>query len=769
MHAIKRPESAGFGTTIAAILAVAACSSSDTSPSKDGAPIVAGTGGWEAGSGGHTGTGGASTSIDANSGKGGGPGIDANGSGGAGGVDASATGGRPPTGGSGTGGRLPTGGAGGSGTGGRLSTGGAGGSNGPVGTGGASTGGRLGLDGGTALDGAPVTTYLLPADRATSWNLAGTLTIGGVPSASWPICNSTPLAPSGGADDSAQINAKIASCPLGSVVMLGPGTFKMGQGKYVLINRGVVVRGSGAGVTVLRNPLNGPATTTSQEAADTTPIVIIGAGRWVGSDGDGRCNGLTSYQTKYMQLLSADAAKGATSVTVADGAIFKAGQFVLLDETSNASWQPDVVGRSTSVWATPDYSVQWNLHKPAASDDMTYAAVTPSSANNWAGIGNGSDAPCWNSRQDRPQSEIKEVASVSGNIVTFTSPLHKAYRVANHAELTTATGDNLFVTRAGLESLSVVGGGDGGVHFNNAAYSWAKNIEVTTWYGEGVGIDGFRTELRDSYIHDAAWPQPGGAGYAVDLGGSEQLVENNIVMKANKVMVARSAGAGSVVAYNYMDDGYIATTEGWIEIGLNASHMVGPHHVLFEGNQSFNMDNDDTHGNSTYMTYFRNWSTTVRAKFQSGYTGNTIDDATSPNNGPRRAAAAMAYNRWMSFVGNILGQSGVTTAANGYVDESDNMSVPGAIWMLGWNDIAPYTADPGVKATALRDGNWDWLLEKQTWLSTSATTLPDSLYLSGRPSFFGTNPWPWVDPSSGKTYTLPARARLDAGTPNLVP
>src|SRR6185369_11187845 len=97
-------------------------------------------------------------------------------------------------------------------------------------------------------------------------------------------------------------------------------------------------------------------------------------------------------------------------------------------------------------------------------------------------------------------------------------------------------------------------------------------------------------------------PVNGGGGYAISFawGSSEALIENNISVRANKVLVARSSGAGSVVGYNYMDQGYIATNNQWIEIGLNASHMVGSHHVLFEGNQSFNMESDDTHGNSTF-------------------------------------------------------------------------------------------------------------------------------------------------------------------------
>ncbi len=615
-------------------------------------------------------------------------------------------------------------------------------------------------------------TYALPANRTTAWN-PGMMSKGGIASASWPVCNATPLTPSGSSDDSVQINNAISNCAAGTVVQLGAGTFLMGRGSYVALNKGVVLRGAGAGKTILKNPLNVFATSSNQAPVDATPIVIIGPGRWVNADGDARCAGPTAYQTAYMQLLSADGAQGSYSITVANGSIFSAGQMVLLDETSGASWQPDVAQISTSIWASPDYAVAWQLHNPASGvDDPLQPGVTPSAANNYSGTGSGSDAACWFSRQDRPQNEIKEIASVSGNTITFTSPLTKAYRASHHAELTTYTGSNAPVQNAGLEKLTAVGGGDGAVRFEDTRYSWAKNIEVTEWYGEGVAMENsFRDELRDSYIHDASWPEPGGAGYAISFAfaSSEALIENNIVLKANKMMVARSSGAGSVVGYNYMDDGYIATTEGWIEIGLNASHMVGSHMVLFEGNQSFNIDSDDTHGNSTYMVYFRNMTSSVRSKFQSDYTGNTIDDLTSSGNGPKRAAGAMRYGYWMSYVGNVLGQQGVTTAANGYVDDETSTTWNPAIWLLGWNDIAPYTVDTKVAATALRDGNWDGYLGQQTWLTGTQGTLPSSLYLASKPAFFGSNTWPWVDPTTGTTYVLPAKARYDAGTPNTVP
>lgn len=255
--------------------------------------------------------------------------------------------------------------------------------------------------------------YALPADRATSWNLAGMLSKGGIPSASWPACNATPLAPRGGGqDDAAGIQALVDGCAPGTVARLAAGTFTIGEGKFILLSKGIVLRGAGAGATILDNPRNRfpsgsvRSRTVQQNTADSTPIVIVGPQRWAGPDGDARCNGLTAYDARSMQRLAGDAQKGSRSVTVESGAIFRAGQIVLLDETSGSGWQPDRVGIAATVWASPDYAVEWNLHPGEVR------SLTPAAANNWAGWGNGSDDACWFSRQDRPQAELKEVERV---------------------------------------------------------------------------------------------------------------------------------------------------------------------------------------------------------------------------------------------------------------------------------------------------------------------------------------------------------------------
>jgi hypothetical protein len=318
------------------------------------------------------------------------------------------------------------------------------------------------------------------------------------------------------------------------------------------------------------------------------------------------------------------------------------------------------------------------------------------------------------------------------------------------------------------------GGSDGSLRFEVATNSWAKNVEVTQWLGDGIAIDNsYKVEIRGSYIHTGSEPNPGGGGYAISLAGgsSEVLIEDNIVRDTNKVMVARSCGTGSVVAYNYMDDGWIAYSPTWQEIGLNASHMAGPHHVLFEGNYSFNMDSDYTHGSSQYMTYFRNYVTGQRGSW-------TGPDANS------RTAGVSSWAKEFTFIGNVMGLPGrmsgwLYTAPMMKCDANGDHCIGGSsgrwgqgtgnIWQIGYDATNQWSqqAERGALSTVIRDGNYDYLTNSVHWHNTPAGyPLPDSLYLTAKPGFFGNYTWPWVNPTgTPQLYTLPAKARYDAGTP----
>jgi hypothetical protein len=578
------------------------------------------------------------------------------------------------------------------------------------------------------------------------------------------------LSPSGG-DDTAAIQAKLNNCSSGQVVMLNSGTFIINR-SYLLVRSPCTLRGSGAGKTILTKT-NGARARTATIVADTTgihapvdpgsyrydprPVVIVGRQR--------------SPRPGASQNLTADGQQGSNSVTIANATSYAAGQFVLLDERSGASWQETPAGFPDNAQVWQGDRVAWNMHYPVQSWDDSGSASVTGPYEKASGILPASMS--WFSRLDRPINEIKEIVSVSGNTITFTSPLTISYRTSHQAQLTQYLG-GAPVTGAGVENLTIIGGAAGGLRFENVAYSWAKGVEVTQWLGEGVAIDAsFRVELRDSYIHTASWPVPGGAGYSLSIanGSSEALIENNISIDANKVMVFRSSGAGSVVAYNYVDDGWIFGQK-WTESGINASHMAGPHHVLFEGNYSFGADSDYTHGNAIYITFFRNWLSGKRRGFT-----DTLAAGFANMHG-----VGLAYGSWWdSFVGNVLGRPGqmagwhytdpaMSCDANGNNCTGNNANwVDQEIWQLGF-DPARWTMnpDPLTLSTIIRDGNFDYLTNSVHWHNTPAGfTIPDSMYLTNRPAFFGTDTWPWVDPTGATTtYTLPAKARYDAGTPN---
>jgi hypothetical protein len=329
---------------------------------------------------------------------------------------------------------------------------------------------------------------------------------GGIPSRS-TVCAT--LAPGNGtADDSTRIQTALDSCAAGQVVQLNAGTFVVNN--LLMVRSSITLRGAGAGSTVLKkiNGARGRTATVvsgtngvltpvdpSSYSYDTQPVIIVGPSRWPGPD-NSTSQGLTS-----------DGQQGAKSVTIANASGFAVGQFVLLDELSGATYQPTPAGFPGGAQVLKGDRIAWNIHSPSSpGDDPT-------------------EAKSWFSRPDRPTNEIKEVASVSGNTITFTSPLTIGYRTSHTAQLTRYTqtgaqsgGNSVHVTKAGVENLTISGGADGGLRFENAAYSWAKNVEITQWIGEGVAINNsFRVEVRDSYIHTGSWPEPGGSGYIISF------------------------------------------------------------------------------------------------------------------------------------------------------------------------------------------------------------------------------------------------------------
>lgn len=604
---------------------------------------------------------------------------------------------------------------------------------------------------------------ILPPDRATLWN-PGLMSVGGITNRATIFTKLNASTYGNGAQDaSAAIQAALETCPAGQVVLLSAGTFTVNN--FLLIHSAVTLRGAGPGVTILQKTDGAlPRISPSQPVDPSTynpdpqPVVIIGPSRWPGPN------------SAQSQNLTADGAKAADSITVQNGSAFTAGKFVLLDELSGASWHSTPAGfpGNANVWAGD--RVAWNMHLPQQQyqDDCDGSDATgPYDVDGSGQFVRPPAAMSWFCRPDRPTCEIKEIALVNGNVITFTSPLHISYRTNHTAQLTPYSDysgslpdrASAQVSYAGIENLTVLGGADGQIRFENAAYSWAVNVENSQWLGEGFAVNGsFRIEIRGSNIHDGAWPEPGGAGYAFSFAGgsSEILVEDNISLNVCKNMVVRSCGAGSVFGYNYADDAWDYDNPSWVECGLNASHMAGPHHVLFEGNYGANFDSDYTHGNAIYLTCLRNWFSGQRRDFAD--LGNI------------RCIGAAYGSWWDSFVGNVLGRAG---QMNGWTHDDPamtgtnaNWSSGGSLWRLGYDpERWGMFADMATVTNAVRHGNFDYLTEAQVWEPSIADhVIPSSYYLSGKPAFFGNRPWPWVRPENAtqQIFSLPAMDRYNA-------
>ncbi len=544
--------------------------------------------------------------------------------------------------------------------------------------------------------------YALPVSRVTTWNPG---VPGGVPF--YTRVHATITAPTAGG--AASDSRKPIQDALNAA---GAAAAQDGIGRVVQLTAGTFHLSGElylpSGV-VLRGA--GPDSTHLIATGIEHPLVVIGAS-------------LRPHPTGGSTDLVATGAKGAHAIQVTNPAGFAVSQLVYLDETTDnvrSQWNP-------------------NKHPPGAGRN-------------------------WYCREDRPITQILEITAINGNTLTFATPLHIDFRKEQSAQL--SRFDVAPVWRAGVEELRVSSGRNGNIQLDHAACSWVKHVESDDSYGSCVSFrQSYRCEVRDSYLHDSYYYNNGEAGYGFDLtfASSDNLIENNISIRFNKVINCRASGGGNVIAYNYMDDGAMNSAPTWVETGLQASHYPTPHFELFEGNYSFNMDADFTEGNAIDITYFRNQASGLRRN-----TPRFLHDV-----GNRRMAGAMKGHYWYNFVGNVLGFAGMQpTPPEGWVYEGKPpwADTPITVWRIGYWSDGWESYDPQVGATMIRDGNYDYVTSSVHWHHTPGFTgrLPDSLYLSRKPAFFGSQVWPWVDALGAvKVRILPAKARYDAGNPNLL-
>lgn len=566
---------------------------------------------------------------------------------------------------------------------------------------------------------ATAATGFIPSSRSIDWSQAGIP--GGIPSASWPVAAT--LSPSGGADDSVAIQNAINAAPARSVIVLNPGTYKLYRSSKVcqgksddyasgvyeaglcLTDKSIALRGAGPNQTIL-------------QYGDGANIISMGR------------TYLSSSQVTFINITSG-ATKGSTQIALQSTSGITAGSYLTVTQNN-----------------------------PTDTDGKPLVDT-----NGYAG---GADSG--HSLPNNAMTQIVRVTAVSSNNVTLEYPLYFDY---NNAPKVYKLN---MIENVGLENLrlqSTASSGTGIIYKNinleSCAHCWVKNVEsdLAVDRSHVYLSDVYGSEISNNYLYDG-YNHNSGASYSVflEFRNSANVIQNNIIRKARHSMVM-NGGSGNVWGYNYIVDPYMGEYHN--SLAEDNTHGAHPYMNLWEGNVTPNIEFDFAHGSSSHNTVFRNYINLTA----------TNPDTGQPMTGALFAMNAAYFNNYINVVGNAIGPYGSGCTANNY-EINANASQSSTIYKLGYYDDGG-TASPNaalsakVGQTILRGGNWDCKTNSVVWNTNvpsgsltstylSSQVLPNSLYLSSKPSWFGSAAWPSVDPAASvKVNKIPAQLCYEQG------
>jgi hypothetical protein len=451
----------------------------------------------------------------------------------------------------------------------------------------------------------------------------------------------------------------------------------------------------------------------------------------------------SAFDTSAQPTLSQDAVKETSSLSVSSARGFRAGDLALVDEQDTSE---------------------------VSQGDCTY----------------------FKRMSGHSLSERVEIASVSGNTLSLTTPLHWTFKTAQGATVSRVSA--AAVEWAGIESVAIQGGrpggyagqNAGGVDVSGAAYSWVKDVQVDgTTSGMPIRLAGtYRCVVRDSHVHNSYSYGFGQDNYGIVLacGAADDLVENNTVRFLNKPILFNNSGGGNVVGYNYADNSWACDgngDDGFQEVQIDC-HCSFPHMELLEGNWAPHMGASTTHGNAGYLTYFRNYASSQFAPSAPSKANSAIlwSQAFVPQYSNVGSLQFDSPDLDMTVIGNVFGSTGdpslglpadLATTGSGPSSAATSQSYAAA----GGN-LAIFLVDTsGVSWTsAWVTGNFDTVNKKVMWnasattanLPTSTRALPASLYYAKKPGWWpASTAWPWVGPDvTPMVGALPARTRSTA-------
>lgn len=564
---------------------------------------------------------------------------------------------------------------------------------------------------------------------ATDWSLTGLDTSNGLPpDASWTQAGGTIAASAcgnGSSDCTSTIQAALKSCGTSHYVLLGPGTFLLSSSSPIQIPSSCVLRGSGTSGS-------------NQTIINITSNIQDGTVR-LGSMGD------PSLSNDV--VISSGATSGSNKIVLSTvPSTTVAGNLMVITELNDTSYVSYPYTKSPG--ASPPYG-------------------TPSE-----GAG-GCDYCDWIWGGTRFRSQIVKITNVSGSTVTFTPPLYTDYTLTPHALPYVPTYhsglENIYFTENNTHTNR-----NSPVGFGQTEHSWITGCEFYFMDGDYVKFYWtYGSLLAFNYMDDGDNHGPGSDNQAITVGAhsSANQIVSNIGVRMENTVLYNTGSSGNVFAYNYSTGNYAQPTT--VTAGFE-SHSTHEQFNLLEGNIAPQNWLDVGHGSTSQQTDFRNWwqgtslycggantkatvvcsspqwTTDTAVAFRddsiSNYT-NVIGDVVSSPAQMALRGSDVAVVQWPATKNYNGTQYGM---AFGYTLQSDSGSNP-------WDRTAAFT-------TAFIHGVYNVIDGSTTWAGSTTHTLPASFYLSSKPSWWGSLPWPGIGPDiSGGTLPTAASAGEPGG------
>jgi hypothetical protein len=324
-------------------------------------------------------------------------------------------------------------------------------------------------------------------------------------------------------------------------------------------------------------------------------------------------------------------------------------------------------------------------------------------------------------------------------------------------------------TRIGIEGITIEmtnSTSTAGVGLAQASDCWIYDVLIRNTANYHCSVSGcVGLEMRRCYFdRRKVEGGPNGAGLLFAR-SSGSLFEDNIIVNTFPSIEVNFGACYNVFAYNYL---YESSSFGQYGVSIDSNHAPHNSFNLYEGNIAPNIQADGYFGSVSEDTVFRNWLT------------GEADDG-----GARGLTVNLnRFTRAYSVVGNILGRGdsgsfiypSAATSSDWGMPNMGNFDWVGTAepstgdWWADWQTSPGSNGfqelDLDVFNTLLLAGNWN--TEDEAIPAGEALdpedVLPDSLFRSSRPDFFGSLAWPTFDPSTATvgSYSNLAPARIPA-------